>query len=117
MDVALNYCSPTVVALIITIVIILASWSDFLEFTVAQFARAATNSERGEREREREREKREESPEHPRSYKRAAAFIKAAFLLPRRTRIARVRVELFAGIIRPAGEYREDEPNGRVNEP
>jgi len=44
MDVALNYCSPTVVALIITIVIILASWSDFLEFTV-------------EREREREREK------------------------------------------------------------
>jgi len=57
MDVALNYCSPTVVALIITIVIILASWSDFLEFTVAQFARAATNSERGERERERERER------------------------------------------------------------
>jgi len=112
MNVALNYCSPTVIALIITIVIILAPWSDFLEFTVAQFALAAT-----ERESQSEREKRGESPEHPRSYKRAAAFIKAAFLLPRRTRIACARVELFAAIIRPAGEYRENEANGRVNEP
>jgi len=57
MNVALNYCSPTVVALIITIVIILAPWSDFLEFTVAQFARAASESE-SERERERNGENR-----------------------------------------------------------